>query len=467
MIDLPSLVERLTRHGQQHVLQFWDALSDASRERLAAQIESLDLTQLDQLIASTEQPQDWAGMAERAVSPPAIRPGHAENAFGVAEATEAGEAALRAGQVAALLVAGGQGSRLGFEHPKGMFPLGPVSNRTLFQILFDRLNAVQRRYAVTIPLYLMTSPATHAETLQYLEQNQHCGLRADQVHVFCQGTMPAVDAESGKLLLCARDSLCLSPDGHGGMLGALAGQGCLEQMAAQETEHLVYFQVDNPMVQVCDPEFLGYHLLSKSEMSTQVVAKQDPEERVGVVVSVDGVVRIIEYSDLPSAAAARCDEDGGLALWAGSTAMHVVDRAFLDRIHQTAPLPFHQAHKQVAYLDGNGELVEPQKPNATKFERFIFDLLPEARNAIVMEVRPEDAFSPVKNADGAPRDTPATAKATMVNQHRAWLQQAGATVRPDVLVEINPLLALDANEVKQKLANVTSVNSDTYWDGTR
>ena len=211
----------------------------------------------------------------------------------------AGAEALAAGKVAALLVAGGQGTRLGFDHPKGLYRIGPVSQASLFQILMEKMLAAGRRYGVSIPLYLMTSPATHAETLEYLAANGRFGLPEQDLHVFCQGTMPAVDAESGRLLLESPGSLALSPDGHGGMLAALARSGGLDDLAARGIEQLFYFQVDNPLAPVCDAAFLGYHLLAGSELSTLVVAKEFPTERVGNVASVDGRLRIIEYSDLP------------------------------------------------------------------------------------------------------------------------------------------------------------------------
>jgi UDP-N-acetylglucosamine/UDP-N-acetylgalactosamine diphosphorylase len=278
--------------------------------------------------------------------------------------------------------------------------------------------------------------------------------------------MPAVDLKSGKLLLEAKDSLALSPDGHGGTLAALARHGCLQDIQQRGIEQLFYFQVDNPLTQICDPQFIGYHLLCGSEMSTQAVAKRDPAERVGVIVAIDGKVQILEYSDLPAEHAARRDADGSLWLWAGNTAIHVFDVAFLERMQHTADaLPFHRAKKKVPFIDEAGQLVEPEKPNAIKFERFIFDLLPHARHAIVVEVDPAEGFAPVKNASGEPRDTPETARAAMIALHRRWLREAGARVGDDIAVEISPQFALDAKELKAKIRPGTAVTGPKYFAG--
>src|SRR6185369_5136325 len=220
------------------------------------------------------------------------------NRFSPAEARRRGDEALAAGQLGVILVAGGQGTRLGFEHPKGMYPIGPVSQATLFQILLEKIVARGLQHGVRIPLYLMTSPATHAETVAFLRSKDYFGLAAEDVAIFCQGTMPAVHAETGQILLADKANLFLSPDGHGGMLAALATSGSLEDLRRRKIAQLFYLQVDNPLVSMCDPEFIGYHLLSGAEISTQVVRKRTSRDKLGNVVVVDGQMRIIEYSDL-------------------------------------------------------------------------------------------------------------------------------------------------------------------------
>jgi UDP-N-acetylglucosamine/UDP-N-acetylgalactosamine diphosphorylase len=438
-------------------------LSEPQRGRLAEQIASIDFAQIERLIHGAAKQDNWAALAQRAQPPVAFRLDGSGNRFSTEEARAAGEAALKRGEIGAILVAGGQGTRMGFDQPKGMYPIGPVSKASLFQILLGRLLAVGRRYGKAAPLYLMTSYATHAETEQYLKQNNYFGLRPGDVRLFCQGTMPAVDAGSGRVLLDDKGEVALSPDGHGGMLAALVRSGGLADFQRRGVKHLFYFQVDNPLAEVCGPLFLGYHIMAKSEMSTLAVAKREALERVGNMAQVDGKTRIIEYSDLPDDVAKQTNPDGSLRLWAGNTAIHVIDVAFLNRVQGLDDtLPFHTARKKVAHIDEQGKHVELAEPNAFKFERFIFDLLPAAQRAIVVEADAAQSFAPVKNAPGDKRDSPDTAREMMVALHRRWLEAAGAKVAPNVAVEIGPLFALDADDVKKKIKSGMVISKDTY-----
>lgn len=446
----------LAPHQQEHLIALWDELSSAERGNLAAQLTAIDFPRLLSTFRASRAKEDWADLARRAQSPPAIRLSETDRA----EARRVGEEALRAGRIGVVLVAGGQGTRLGFDHPKGLYSIGPVSGDSLFKILLEKILATSRRYGVPLPLYLMTSDATHEETVAYLNEHDRFGLPADDVIIFCQGTMPAVDAETGRLLLAAKDCLALSPDGHGGMPAALRRSGALDDMRRRGIDHLFYMQVDNPLVVVCDAELIGYHLLAGAELSTQVVAKTSPRDRVGNVVSVDGQVRIIEYSDLPDDAAEERLPDGSLQLWAGNTAMHVFAVDLLDRSsREGSGLPFHLALKKVPYLDSHGQRVEPAEANAIKFEQFIFDLLPTARNPLVVEVAEASHFAPVKNAPGAERDSPEKVQAQMIALHRRWLKGAGVRVAPGVAVEVNPLFALDEGEVAAKSFSLKDIQT--------
>jgi UDP-N-acetylglucosamine/UDP-N-acetylgalactosamine diphosphorylase len=459
-----QLLSRLAPYGQQHLLAFWDELDQQGRQSLARQIWQIDLGLVERLFSQGDRRCDYGAMAARSQPPPAIRLPPAKNPFAREEAIGRGKQALSSGKVGAILVAGGQGTRLGFPHPKGMFPIGPLSKRSLFQIHVEKLRATAARYGKPIPLYLMTSPATHDETIAFFAEHQRFGLPENELFIFCQGTMPAVDATSGRILLAAREQIALSPDGHGGMLAAIVRSGGLEHMRQRGLELLFYFQVDNPLVEVCSPEFLGYHLLSGSEMTTQVVAKQHPLEQVGNVVQIDGRLHVIEYSDLPDEQAHRRTADGRLAIWAGSIAVHAFQRSFLERMAGMAEaLPFHVARKRVPYIDAAGNRVEPGQPNALKFERFIFDLMPYAAKAIVVEIDPAEGFAPLKHGSGDGYGTAAWVQQCMMAQHRRWLWQAGAELPADVPVEISPLFALDAHELAAKIAAGTRITQPTYF----
>lgn len=225
--------------GQEHVLTFWDQLTAQQRERLAAQVRMLSLKKLDELVRRGSSSENWLELARRAVAPPAIRLRDQGQSSLSEQAQNLGQQALEAGHVGVILVAGGQGTRLGFDQPKGMFSLGPVSGASLFQILLEKVVARSRTANMRIPLYLMTSPVTHTETIEYLGTNENFGLPREDLHVFCQGTMPAVDARTGRLLLAEKDQLALSPDGHGGLLQALAASGCLADMRGVCTRYFI------------------------------------------------------------------------------------------------------------------------------------------------------------------------------------------------------------------------------------
>lgn len=463
MSDPSALENTLRSHGQTDVLTMRERLDADRRSQLDRQLEAIDWDELSILIQGEDEKLDFADMASRACSPPHVTASGDGASWSMSDAKAAGEQALRDGKVAALLVAGGQGTRLGFDHPKGMFPIGPVSQRTLFEIFADKLKATSKKYGVEIPWYIMTSEPTDAETRRYFAKHNHFGIDESLVTIFEQGTMPAVDASSGQVLMRSDDSLALSPDGHGGTVAALHRGGILDDCDRRGITLLSYFQVDNPLADLCAPKLLGHHLLSGSEMTTQVIRKRYPMEKVGNVVSVDDKVCIIEYSDLPQSAAEQTDDEGELRLWAGNIAVHVFDVAFLRRMaEEKGSLPFHRANKKVAHVMPSGGSVHPDEPNAVKFEKFIFDLLPKAKNAFVVECLPEEAFAPVKNADGADNDTPHLAKEAISNLHARWLRDSDVEVADGVSVEIHPEVTIDGETWDADVHHSGGVDEDRF-----
>jgi UDP-N-acetylglucosamine/UDP-N-acetylgalactosamine diphosphorylase len=471
MPPAPDLVERLARHGQTELLRFWDSLEPASQRAFEAELGSIDFPLLDHLNETLvfAEPVPTSVEAVRPVEVCRLPRTEGERVTHRL-ASELGESALAAGEVAVVIVAGGQGTRLGFDGPKGTYPIGPVSACSLFQIHAEKVLALGRRFGRTIPLYIMTSPENHSATARFFEKHGRFGL--DHLRLFVQGRMPAVDRRTGHVLLEDAGRLALSPDGHGGTLSALAAPGpnaepsCLDEMMELGVQTLFYFQVDNPLVRIADPVFLGLHRRSEAEVSFKIVEKVKPDERVGVVVEVEGRPQVIEYSDLPLDLAELREPDGSLQLWAGSIAIHLFDRAFIERVVREARLPFHRALKRVTHLDTSGRRVEPTEPNAVKFERFIFDALPLARSYAVVETDRSLEFEPLKNATGA--DSPATVRQRMSDVFAGWLESAGAQVvrRADGSVpfgiEISPLFALDALELKAKIPTGLAVEEPLY-----
>jgi UDP-N-acetylglucosamine/UDP-N-acetylgalactosamine diphosphorylase len=451
MDTVPSdLTHRLRSHRQEHVLFGWDRLDARQRKALIDQLAGISLDEIASLYAKRERPIEVPG-ADR------LKPVPMESAATIDAATvRLGHEALARGELAVLLVAGGQGTRLGFDKPKGVFPIGPVSNKTLFRVHADKVFALARRYGKPVPFLVMTSPATHADTEAYFLEQGYFGLGRDDVFFFQQGTMPAVDIASGRLLLEAPGVLFSSPNGHGGTLTALSESGVLDEIAGRGIKHVFYFQVDNPLVKIGDPAFLGKHIAVRSEASSKAIAKAYAKEKMGVLALIDGRCGIVEYSDLPNELAELTDARGQLVYRAGSPAIHLFDLGFLKRITQgETRLPFHIARKKVPHIDAAGKPVNPTKENALKFEMFVFDALPMADRWLVMESPREDEFSPVKNADGV--DSPATAKRDLSNQAGRWLEAAGVHVPRDagghvtVPLEVSPRFALDADELKARV----------------
>lgn len=465
MCQLPEALKiELEKFDQLHTVRFWDELETHQREALVKDLQSVDLALLHELHHAPAEEVDWTAISEQAEPPTAIRVSDQRDTDLVRRARELGEASLRNGEVAVVIVAGGQGTRLGFSKPKGLYPIGPISRRTLFQVLFDQVKARAKRYGKSIPVLLMTSPLTHEETQQYVEEQQYFGFEKNDVSLFCQGTMAAVDRTTGKLLLDQKHRLSLSPDGHGGMVKALDRSGTLQRLRKRGIKYLYYCQIDNPLAQIAAPELLGFHRLRESELTTQVVKKVGPLERVGNVVDIDGQIRIIEYSDLPEHVAHFTDEQGELKLWAGNIAIHVFNLDFLERVKDSVQaLPFHTALKKVPFVNERGERLEVETPNGMKFERFIFDLLPAAKNALAVESEKNSSFAPVKNAAGAESDTPELAQKAMSDFAVRMLEAAGVDCAHAGTVEMNPLFAIDVDELRQRLDDGLPVTGDRYF----
>ncbi len=511
-----TLLKKLAPHGQEHLLEFWDELNEKERQSLSEQIEKIDFDHLERLFIHRHDPPAAAALADRAEEPTAYKlsdlrdydcsPG---STFPQSPATEldestdeitplkavaAGEELLRANKVGAVVVAGGQGTRLAFHHAKGLYPIGPLSKTTLFQIHIERIRAMCKRYDARIPFLIQTSPATHQETIDFLKENDNFGLDQNDVILFCQNTMPSVDFDTGKVLLAEKSQIARSPDGHGGMLAAINSpqpdspipnvreKGPLFELKSRGIEELFYFQIDNPLIDICSPEFIGYHVLRKSEYSSQVIRKNDPKDRVGNMVMVDGKLHVIEYSDLPDSAGARRKPDGSLVIWAGSIAVHMMNVDLLQRnASYSESLPFHLAKKKIPYVvldkdakDENGAplygtTVKPEAPNAIKYEKFIFDLLPIANNPIVVEINEETCFGPLKNHPREAKDTPKTVREHLTNLYKLWLSHLGIEVVGDAIVEISPLFANSCTELAQRLKENDMFPSDgkiresVYW----
>lgn len=470
MVEIPNEVrQRLRKYGQEHVLAWWQELTDDPRRALLEQVQEIDFEQLRQLYERRDHAVPLPD-PQHITPVPVIRPTQPETAGGLTleAARKLGEAALRKGEVAALVVAGGQGSRLGFHHPKGIYPIGPVTHKSLFEIHADKIRTLAEGYGAALPLLVMTSPENDAETRSFFTEYQSFGLPANELHFFTQGTMPAVELATGKLLMESRGRIFTSPNGHGGTLTALSDSGLLAHLKERGIRHVFYFQVDNPLVRVADPVFLGYHVSARAEASSKIVPKCSPDDKVGNLVLVDGRKTIIEYSDLPAEMANQRDERGEPRFWVGSPAIHIFDVHFLERTTAGAVrLPFHVARKRVPCLGPDGQSIEPKEPNALKFEMFVFDVLPKADRWTVVETSRREEFEPLKNATGP--DSPETVKQALSDLAADWLRQAGVNVptRPDghaaVPVEVIPYVPLGPKVLASQIDTQVRIDGPTCF----
>jgi UDP-N-acetylglucosamine/UDP-N-acetylgalactosamine diphosphorylase len=460
----PELIESYRTAGQGHVFAFFDQLSECEQQQLLSEAAEIDLHEIATLKKELIDGDGAAAMdySDLEPSPFEARPEKGGDADAWAEAERLGEQALRAGRVAAFTVAGGQGTRLGFDGPKGTFPITPVRRATLFQVFAEKITAAAKRYGTSIPWLIMTSHQNHEATVSFFADNAHFGLEETQVRFFRQGRMPAVNRE-GRIMLSSRSSIAMSPDGHGGSLRALDRSGALAQLEAEGIDTISYFQVDNPLVRCIDPAFIGWHLKSKSEMSSKMVPKAYAEEKVGHFCIQGDRAVVVEYSDLPAAMQAETDSaTGALRFIAGSIAIHVLDRNFVKRLAGAGPeaaLPFHLAHKKIPTVDGAGDSVSPTEPNGIKFEMFVFDALPFAQNPIVIETLRENDFSPVKNATGI--DSADSCRADLLRQYTRWANVNGAAVATDETgspsfdYEVCPSYGYDENSFTASWANTS------------
>lgn len=458
-LDLDTLRSTLRRHGQEHLLRFHDELDPPRRAALLAQLAQIDWEALPSLVERYVKarpvfrlPPDLAPAPYYPRNPDSPARRWDRDRF-----ARLGEGLIRAGKVAAFTVAGGQGTRLGFDGPKGCFPATPVTGKPLFAVFAEAIAATGARYGRAIPWYIMTSPMNHDATVAFFRLHAHFGLNPDDVKMFPQGTSPTFDLDTGRILLEDRGVIAANPDGHGGSITALHKSGALADMRDRGVDHISYFQVDNPLVRVVDPVFLGLHAHaedSSGEMSSKMVVKAFPEEKLGVFCSVAGRTSVIEYSDLPMDLQRERLADGSLRFAAGSIAVHALGVEFVERVASDPAfaLPFHRAEKAVAHLDPHGGArVTPQRPNAVKLERFVFDALPLCRASVVLETDRAEEFAPVKNPTGV--DSAQSSKQLQVERAARWLERAGVPIprdaagRPDCVIELRPATALDAADL--------------------
>ena len=430
---MTDLETRLTSHGQAHLLSCLDALEGEARDRLAADLHELDLDTIrlglegGDAIPSFEHatPYPWIQLAEREGRD--------------ARAVELGREALRAGRVAAVLMAGGSGTRLGWPGPKGTFPVDEETETSLYEIHARKVRRVAERAGARIPLAIMLSAETAAPTRRFFEERAFFGLPREDVILFEQRTLPAVD-DDGRALMADPERMTAFPDGHGGLYRALDAAGVLSAFEARGVEHVFLFQVDNPLVPILDPAFLGYHLEAGSDFSFMAARKAAPQEKVGVfAVQPSGEACVVEYIDLPERLVREWEQFS-----AGNIAIYALSVPFMARVAREGRLAPHRSRKKVPYYTPEAGAVTPDEPNAYKLEKLLFDAIALTERHVVVEVRRGETFAPIKNATGV--DSAESARALLRARALELLARAGYPVEripSDRPIRITPELLVD------------------------
>ncbi|MHC4850002.1 MAG: UTP--glucose-1-phosphate uridylyltransferase [Planctomycetota bacterium] len=427
-----ALRSRLEAAGQEWLLDHLGSLDPVAGAKLANQLAGLDLELIERIRAGEELAPAPTGALEPLPYTPA-----SERDIGT-DAARKGADALAAGKVGFVILAGGQASRLRYDGPKGAFPIGPRSERSLFQILVEQVLRGARDAGRSLPLAITTSIDTDAAIRAFFETHDCFGFPREDLSFACQGQLPALD-EQGCLLLAEKDRVFTNPDGHGGALRALETSGILAAWEQRGVDRVACSQIDNPILRVVDPDFIG----RAKQIATKIVLKRKASEKVGVVARSGGRCALVEYSDLSEEESERTDDDGQLTYRLGSIAVHVFRLDFLRR-ELLRSLPLHVAKKEIPCVDRAGAA---QFKTGTKYERFLFDLFPRAEEIAVCEVERAREFEPLKNFAG--EHSPEVVRAALDREYRRWYEQAGIEPPSDAPLELSPLDVMGPDDLSR------------------
>jgi len=449
--------------GQEHLLQFWAELSSEEKTHLEAQIRSVDF-ELTHRLTDTWIRQHPEPDEIETINPmptlPIVDPTSGE----AKDALAAGEEALSKGEVGLILVAGGQGTRLGFDGPKGSFPIGPVSGKSLFEYHAAKIHHYNNRYGCILPWYIMVGDTNEAATKAFFKANNYFGLQKNDISFFKQAMMPCV-GEDGKIILDEKHSLAMNPNGHGGCIPALVDEGIIDDAKNRGVKSFSYFQVDNWAVKLADPYFIGYHLVNDGKMSAKIQRKVEPREAAGVYCEADGQYIVIEYTELDIYPQLMdMGPDGTLKHFAANAAIHMLDVAFIEEVYNRfADFPWHCSHKKIPIVNADGIRTTPEELNGYKFETFVFDAFRFSDNKpVALEIERLGEFTPTKQMTG-----PGSVEQARIDMSRYWAQwlKAAGIERSldDVLIEIDPRFAFNQIQFVEKADSLSIPDSGNIF----
>ncbi|KAJ5876156.1 uncharacterized protein N7529_001740 [Penicillium soppii] len=451
--EFQSLVQKYNEAGQGHVFAFAEELTTIEKSQLFHQLSNFNPARINEL-------------ADKALNPPPASTGPVvleplpesatasiidSSAADIQKWNDEGLKLVAENKVAVVLMAGGQGTRLGSSAPKGCFDIGLLSEKSLFQLQAQRIAKLQSMAggSTIIPWYIMTSGPTRKPTEEFFEKNNYFGLAKANVMIFEQGVLPCI-SNDGKILLETKAKAAVAPDGNGGIYQALVVSGVREDMRKRGIQHIHLYGVDNCLVKVADPVFIGFSASKDVDIATKVVRKRNATESVGLILLKNGKPDVVEYSEIDTATAEAKDpkQPDVLMYRAANIVNHYYSFRFLESIENWAhQLPHHVARKKIPFTDAEtGEFVKPEKPNGVKLEQFVFDVFPMTPldKFASIEVRREDEFSPLKNARGTGEDDPDTSRDDIMAQGQRWVEAAGGIVITEGEakgVEVSPLIS--------------------------
>lgn len=403
--ELIEIRKKLKKYNQEHLLEHYERLDQAHKKELIKQINNIDFSLIESLYKSTKK--------EEKNNEDKIEPIEYLDKFKLNDKYKyyenIGKQAIKEGKLAAVTMAGGQGTRLGHDGPKGTYDIGLESHKSLFELLCDSLKEEGKKYGVTIPWFIMTSKENKESTMEFFDKNKYFGYEKDKnLFFFIQGELPMIDTE-GKILINEDGLIKLAADGHGGIYESLVKSKMTEQMKHMGIEWVFIGGVDNCLVKMVDPILMGIAIDSNVTVACKSIVKANPHEKVGVFCKRNGKPNVIEYSEITDEMAEATDENGELLYGESHILCNLFSIEAVERMG-AKPLPYHVAYKKAKYLNKEGEIIEPTSPNAYKFEAFLFDAFGEVDEMAVLRVKREEEFAPVKNADSAGVDCPSTAK---------------------------------------------------------
>lgn len=395
----------LKKYNQEHLLNRYDQLDEKHQKELLKQIADIDFELISSLYNNTKK--------ESLENHDEIKPMEYLDKYKLNEKykyyEEIGKKTIKEGKLAVVTMAGGQGTRLGHDGPKGTYDLGLDSHKSLFELLADGLKEEEKKYGVTIPWFIMTSRENNKQTLEFFEKNKYFGYKKDQnIFFFVQGELPMVDTE-GKILMGEDGLIKQAADGHGGIYESLVKSEMTNNMRHLGIEWVFIAGVDNCLVKMVDPVLMGVAIDKKVTVACKSIVKANPHEKVGVFCRRNGKPSVIEYSEISNKMAEAVDENGELLYGESHILCNLFNLEAVERMGKT-PLPYHSAFKKAKYIDKDGKLIVPDSPNAYKFEAFLFDAFSEFDDMAILRVRREEEFAPVKNSDDVGVDCPKTAR---------------------------------------------------------